>query len=181
MGGSDSSTRVRQSATSNAPKSGSHARRIAPAVACNHQFHHSELDPLRKHGPGSETHPEEWAESLRRAAELGVEVRFRSNGSMAYAPAPMPGSPGQLLIDPDASWGAMLHEMTHIMDDHAMGWGGYRQMWDPAHTFDREKRAYLKEIDYAKSIGDYESVKVLYKILEQERVRILEPKKDDPS
>jgi hypothetical protein len=132
----------------------------------------ADRDPLRRHGAGRDTHPQEWEDSIQRARDAGVEVRFQS-GSMAYAPGTMPGNPGQLIIDPDASIGAMRHEMRHLLDDQAQGWGGFRQMYDPQHAYQMEYRAYMEEINYAESIGDHESAAALRAMLEQDRIYYL--------
>ncbi|MFC4085765.1 magnesium transporter [Amycolatopsis samaneae] len=135
-------------------------------------LYHSDRDPLRKHGAARETHPHEWSETLKRAEELGVEVELRS-GRMTYAPAPTPGSPGQMIIDPDASIGALRHEYQHLIDDFAQGWAGMRQMRDVEHAFNMERRAYEREIEYAESIGDHESVAALREMIEEERKKWL--------
>jgi hypothetical protein len=68
---------------------------------------------LRVHGPARETHPAEWEAAIREAESVGVEVLFR-DGAMAYAPGVARGRPGQLILDPDSSYGALLHEMSHL-------------------------------------------------------------------
>ncbi|MBL7258148.1 WXG100 family type VII secretion target [Paractinoplanes lichenicola] len=132
-----------------------------------HLFH-AEADPLRRHGPARETHPAEWEAAMREAEEAGVEVIVR-DGAMAYGPAPPAGNPGQMILDPDASYGALLHEMSHLRDDRAAGWEGMAgAMGDPRARYENEARAYQQEIDYARSIGDQESVDRLHQLLRQE-------------
>jgi hypothetical protein len=132
-----------------------------------HLFH-ADSDPLRKHGPARETHPAQWAAAMQEAEDAGVEVVLRS-GAMAYGPAPSAGRSGQLILDPDASYGALLHEMSHLRDDRDAGWAGMAgAMADPRARYENEARAYQQEIDYARSIGDQESVDRLHELLRQE-------------
>jgi hypothetical protein len=133
---------------------------------------HSDADPLRKWGPAQQTHPQQWEAAIREAREMGVEVTFRE-GALAYGPSPSPGQPGQLVLDPDASYGALLHEMQHLRDDRAAGWAGMRGWFeDPVVRYENEVRAYQQEIDYARSIGDEESVKRLNQLIREEYAKI---------
>ncbi|WP_433533785.1 WXG100 family type VII secretion target [Micromonospora sp. CA-249363] len=133
---------------------------------------HTDADPLRKWGPARQTHPEEWEAAIKEARDLDVEVTFRSD-ALAYGPAPGPGRPGQLVLDPDASYGALLHEMQHLRDDQAAGWAGMRGWFeDPVVRYENEVRAYQREIDYARSIGDHESVERLNQAIREEYVKI---------
>ncbi|TQS42638.1 WXG100 family type VII secretion target [Cryptosporangium phraense] len=126
---------------------------------------HSDKDPLRERGSARETHPAEYAAEIAEAKRLGVEV-LEEQGQMAYAPGLSPGDRGQLILDPESSYGALLHEMRHLRDDHEAGWIGYRGWFsDPATTYTAEARAFDVEIKYARSIGDHRSVE----ILEQEK------------
>ncbi|WP_250034249.1 WXG100 family type VII secretion target [Paractinoplanes maris] len=138
----------------------------APARG-THLFH-AEADPLRRHGSARQTHPAEWDAAMREAEAAGVEVVVRE-GAMAYGPAPSAGNPGQMILDPDASYGALLHEMSHLRDDRDAGWAGMAAaMGDPRARYENEARAYQQEIDYARSIGDQESVDRLHELLRQE-------------
>jgi hypothetical protein len=99
-------------------------------------------------------------------------VKFRE-GVMAYGPAPSAGEPGQLLLDPDCSYGALVHEMRHLRDDQAAGWRGIRASFeDPYQRYEGEVRAYGEEISYAESIGDHDSARQLRRNLEDERKAI---------
>ena len=115
---------------------------------------HADADPLRALGPALETHPAELEAALTRLDRAGVDVDMRP-GSMSYAPSAVDGQPGRLILDPEASYGAVLHEMSHFSDDEAAGYPGLRHwLEDPAVTADGESRAYQAEIDYANSIGE---------------------------
>jgi hypothetical protein len=73
--------------------------------------------------------------------------------TMSYSPSAVAGQPGRLILDSEASYGAVLHEMSHFADDEAAGFPGLRYwLEDPAVTVAGESRAYQAEIDYANSI-----------------------------
>ena len=142
--------------------------RTATATARDTHLFHADADPLRRHGPARETHPAEWDAAMREAEEAGVEVIIR-DGVMAYGPSPSSGRPGQLLLDPDASYGALIHEMQHMREDRDAGWAGMAGlMADPRARYANETRAYQQEIDYARSIGDQEAVDRLHELLRNE-------------
>ncbi len=64
--------------------------------------------------------------------------------------------------------------MQHLRDDQAAGWLGYQgHMSDPRAAYEMEERAYTVEIEYAESIGDYESADILRHSLEEERSHYL--------
>ncbi|BBH66677.1 hypothetical protein ACTI_33620 [Actinoplanes sp. OR16] len=138
------------------------------------RLRHSDADPLARWGPARQTHPEQWDAAIREAEEAGVEVIFRSGG-LAYGPSPAPGRPGEMILDPDASYGALLHEMQHLRDDRDVGWAGMRGWFtDPEVRYAGEARAYDREIRYAESIGDHDSVAKLKELLAEEYRRIFE-------
>jgi hypothetical protein len=113
---------------------------------------HADADPLRAFGPASETHPAELEAAMSRLDGAGAEVDMR-HGSMSYSPSAVTGRPGRLILDPEASYGAVLHEMSHFSDDEAAGFPGLRYwLEDPAVTVAGESKAYQAEIDYANSI-----------------------------
>jgi hypothetical protein len=117
------------------------------------KFLHADADPLRTLGPSHETHPVELQAAMARLGAAGAEVDLRPD-SMSYSPSAVAGQPGRLILDPEASYGALLHEMSHFADDEAAGFPGLRYwLEDPAVTAAGESRAYQAEIDYANSIG----------------------------
>jgi hypothetical protein len=115
---------------------------------------HADADPLRAFSPASETHPAELDTAMRRLDDAGVGVDMRHD-AMSYSPSAAEGQPGRLILDPEASYGAVLHEMQHFSDDEQAGFPGLRYwLEDPAVTAAGESRAYQVEIDYANSIGE---------------------------
>jgi hypothetical protein len=115
---------------------------------------HADADPLRALGTASETHPAELESAMARLDGAGVEVDLR-HGSMSYSPSAAAGEPGRLILDSKASYGALMHEMSHFSDDEAAGFPGLRYwLEDPSVTAAGESRAYQAEIDYAYSIGE---------------------------
>ncbi|GGM51576.1 hypothetical protein GCM10011608_40620 [Micromonospora sonchi] len=149
-------------------------RASAPPPAPTRDTHllHSDADPLRKWGAARDTHPEQWDAAILQARELGVEITFREGG-LAYGPSPSPGQPGHLILDPDASYGALLHEMQHLREDQAAGWVGMRGWFeDPVVRYENEVRAYQQEISYAESIGDQDSVEHLNWLIREEYAKI---------
>lgn len=115
---------------------------------------HADADPLRALGSAFETHPAELQAAMARLDGAGVEVDMRP-GSMSYAPSAVAGQPGRLILDPEASYGAVLHEMSHFSDDEAKGFPGLRYwLEDPTVTVAGESKAYQAEIDYANYIGE---------------------------
>jgi hypothetical protein len=115
---------------------------------------HADADPLRVLGPAYETHPAELQAAMVRLVGAGVEVDMR-RGSMSYSPSAVAGHPGRLILDPEASYGAVLHETSHFSDDEAAGFPGLRYwLEDPTVTAAGESKAYQAEIDYANSIGE---------------------------
>jgi hypothetical protein len=144
----------------------------APVVS-EKKFLHADADPLRALGPASETHPAEVEAAMARLDGAGVEVEMR-HGSMSYSPSAVQGHPGRLILEPEASYGAVLHEMSHFSDDEAAGFPGLRYwLEDPAVTAAGESRAYQAEIDYANSIGEAGIASKLEELREQRISQLL--------
>jgi hypothetical protein len=115
---------------------------------------HADADPLRVFGSASDTHPAEFQAAMARLDAAGVEVDMRPD-TMSYSPSAVAGQPGRLILDPAASYGAVLHEISHFADDEAAGFPGLRYwLEDPAVTVAGETRAYQAEIDYANSLNE---------------------------
>jgi len=132
------------------------------------------LDVLRKNddpfrnalGSGIDTHPEEWNAIVEHMREQGVEITFRK-GAMAYAPST--GKPGQLIIDPDASFGALLHEYTHFNDDARLGFPGMEYHYQTINRVQMELNAYMREIRLAESLGYKNVAEALFESYRSER------------
>jgi hypothetical protein len=153
---------------------GGHAADAAAPLSRDSHLFHGDADPLGKWGSAFDTHPDEVDGFIQRAEDLGVEINWREDGGLAYGPGASPGTPGVLSMDRDASYGAWLHEMSHLSDDAEAGWAGMRGWFtDPAERIANEQRAYQQEIDYALSIGDTESAAKLQELFQAEVRKIL--------
>ncbi|MEW8307230.1 MAG: hypothetical protein AB2652_20705 [Candidatus Thiodiazotropha endolucinida] len=137
--------------------------RLAPEVQLNSYGDHLR-DVL---GPGRVSHPDEYASILDAAKERGVNVVDRP-GTLAYEPALSQGNPGRLLLDPDASIGAMRHEYRHLLDDQASGYQGFRLMMDSDNFWKLEFRGYMEEINLARELREFDTGR---KILQEMRAR----------
>jgi uncharacterized Zn-binding protein involved in type VI secretion len=139
----------------------------------------SEGDPARRvMGPASKSHPEEIAQMRRALEEAGVEVQERT-GAMAYAPGLRKGTPGQIVIDPDASFSAWTHEYQHFLDDKAAGWGGFPDLFDNDIRWAREQAAYGKEIEMMEKMGHKDVADELRQLMEAERMNIFNKVPED--
>ncbi|MBY0395734.1 MAG: hypothetical protein K2X91_04585 [Thermoleophilia bacterium] len=120
-------------------------------------------------GPARESHPDEYDRTIRRLREAGVTIELRP-GTLAYSPER--GRPGRLILDPDASLGALRHEVRHFTDVRDAGYPGLgRYLADPDEFARLEENAYREEVALAESLG-YDDL--VPRILEQMRVRIAE-------
>lgn len=128
-------------------------------------------DPMRDVlGSGRNSNPKEWNSIIQDLEKSGVEVKYRE-GSMAYAPGLTDGSPGQLVIDPDASFSALKHEYQHFLDAKAEGFPSFgKQMYyNPKERVIKELRAYMAEIKEADGLGLKEVSEQLFENYRQER------------
>lgn len=105
-------------------------------------------------------------------ADNGVEIVYR-DGAMAYSPGLVPGAPGQLIIDKNASMSALIHEHQHYLDDVASGLPGMRQLYEKNPRIIKELRAYMKEIKIADKLGLKDVSAQLWGNYRQEREYIL--------
>ena len=101
-------------------------------------------------GSGINSHPEQWKALLNEMKNNGVEIIYRE-GAIAYSPAK--GSAGQLVVDPNASYSALLHEYTHYLDDAAAGFPGMEYHFQTINRVKMELHAYMQEIKLADSLG----------------------------
>ena len=130
-------------------------------------------DPIRDIlGSGLESNPKEWNKLINEMVDNGVEIVYR-DGTMAYSPGLVPGTPGQLIIDKNASMSALIHEYQHYLDDVASGLPGMRQLYEQNPRIIKELRAYMKEIKIADELGLKDVSAQLWENYRQEREYIL--------
>lgn len=134
-------------------------------------------DPMReKMGSARQSHPAEVASMKNEMISKGVIIR-ESGTDMKYGPSAYPGKPGNLTIDPEASYSAWLHEYKHFKDDEASGWKGIMALIDPEEAIRWEDAAYDVEIDLALSLG-YNKIANRLRYLKGERRKELHGKRD---
>ena len=135
---------------------------------------HAEADPLGALGSAAETHPAELQAAMDQIDEAGGEFVFR-DGNMGYSPGSA-GQAGRLIFDPEGSYGALLHEMTHFADDAAAGFPGFGA-WisDPAAMAGSEANAYGAEIAYANSLGESDIAAQLEQLRDARIAQLLPP------
>ncbi|WP_410770435.1 hypothetical protein [Fontibacillus sp. BL9] len=128
-------------------------------------------DALRKNlGSAADSHADEYNKILRHVEESGVKVDYRS-GTLAYEPSF--GSPGRLILDPDASIGAVRHEYRHMLDDFDLGHPGMRVIADSDLFWRLEYRGYMEEIKLAREIRDYDAGRFILQEMRARRQEIL--------
>ena len=123
-------------------------------------------------GRGIDTNPEEIAGFRKECKELGISIQNREREALSYQPNPTIGRPGQLTINPGASYAAWCHEMKHVYDDRDSGWDGALQLWNRDEHFRRETEAYNIEIRMALEGGRPDVADLLRQNLEEEKRRI---------
>lgn len=137
---------------------------------------HTYEDPIReKIGPAYKSHPKELSSLKKKIKGKGVEIVERK-GVMAYQGTGTIGKPGRLVMDPEASYSAWLHEYRHLLDDEASGWKGSLLMADVDTFAKMEDRAYDVEIDFARNLG-YDKIVKRLEWLKGERRREVYGKK----
>ena len=128
-------------------------------------------DALRKKlGPAYLSHTDEYNSILSNAKEMGVTIEFRG-GTLAYDMEL--GKPGKLIIDPEASIGALRHEYRHVLDDFELGHPGMRIIADRYKFWELEFRGYLEELNLARQIKDYDAGRFILEEMRQRRREIL--------
>ena len=122
-------------------------------IAEEDEMYNKRNDPLLDVlGPISESNPEEMEAMMKEAEESGCELKLNASG-IGYSPGINPGEPGQLHTSPEDSYGAWLHEMRHLRDDKADGWGGFRGMFDVERRTRMEYNAYREELAIARALN----------------------------
>ncbi len=132
----------------------------------------SDADPIRLTlGRASDSHPAELNNIRVHCDDIGVEIKERA-GTMAYSPNPSPGKPGTLIIDQDASISAWRHEYQHVLDDYAMGWGGFRIFENRDACWKMEENAYNIELKLAQELDDSNAIEILQKYKDMRKKEI---------
>ena len=128
----------------------------------------SNADPLRDtYGPAWQSHSEEYNSALKELEAAGVEISFRV-GNLGYSPAK--NKPGRFILDPDASIGALRHEMCHFRDIRNAGYPGIGPyLDDPALFWRMEYRAYMEEIRFARSQRDFTNARKILQVMKQRK------------
>jgi hypothetical protein len=130
-------------------------------------------DALRdKLGPAKVSHPDELNAILNHADEAKVGVEFRS-GTLAYEPSLSSGKPGRLILDPDASIGAVRHEYRHMLDDMAQGHPGFSLIADSDAFWKLEYRGYMEEIRLARQTRNFAAGRFILDEMRARRMEIL--------
>lgn len=130
-----------------------------------------EGDPARDHyGSGKDSHPAEWQAMIDDLKANGVEIKYRE-GNLAYSPEK--GRPGQMILDPDASYSALKHEYQHYLDDKANEHPGFSEyLKNQDFQAEMETNAYNKEIELANEMGNKELANELEQLKQNELNRI---------
>ncbi|MDA1478343.1 hypothetical protein [Bacillus changyiensis] len=130
-------------------------------------FRKNPADPLKEiFGAGRQSHPEKWNSIINDMKSQGVEVVYK-DGVMAYSPSS--GKPGQLVIDENSSIGALIHEYTHYLDDRNQGFPGMSYHFQTKNRVKMELNAYMREVEFAESIGRRDIANMLFENYIEER------------
>ena len=135
----------------------------------------NDADPIFDlHGPGRLSHAAEWERTLKQLRAEGVEIIHRE-GVMAYGPSPASGRPGQLLLDENASIGALRHEARHYKDDKQLGFpGAIKYFQEPGLRWQTEYNAYLEEVQIARQARRFDIGHNLVKNAREEKKYLVE-------
>lgn len=110
-------------------------------------------------GPASRSHPERLKQITLDLKNKGVELIFRSDESLGYAPGLSKGKPGQIIVHENASISAWEHEYVHFLDDQENGFLGMSSLFDVNYRVRTELNAYTKEINFVKSLnGNHDNI-----------------------
>ena len=123
----------------------------------------SESDLLQSRlGPARLSHPEEYAQIMNELKTAGVEIDWRA-GNLAYSPTK--GGAGRIVLDPDASIGALRHEFQPFKDIQSAGYPGGMGYWIgwPREFARIEVRGYLQEISMARATGNADLIPSIVK------------------
>jgi hypothetical protein len=132
----------------------------------------SDADPLHDtYGPAHKSHPEEFNNTIRELENAGVEVDFRP-GNLGYSPAK--NNPGRFIFDPEASVGALRHEMRHFKDIRDAGYPGIGPyLENPSSFWKMEYRGYMEEVNFARQNRDFSNARKIIDIMRTRKKEIL--------
>lgn len=130
-------------------------------------------DPARRvMGPARQSHPEELAQMKAEMEAAGVKIReIPGRTDMAYSPGRL-GKPGELIMDPDASYAAWKHEYTHFLQDKNSGWRGIESLLDKNTRWRWEQEAYAAEMSVVRRAGHMDLIEEIMSLRTEEWNRI---------
>jgi hypothetical protein len=121
---------------------------------------------FKKYGAGKNSHPREWEQTIDKLKQAGCRFKWREN---AWAYDPENGKAGFIILPPNASFSALLHEAKHFWDDFELGFPCFGFcMRQPDLRWRMEFWAYVEELKFARENKDLELAK---EILENMRRR----------
>lgn len=135
-------------------------------------------DPIREiMGSAFNSHPFETIKILDELKETGIDVIYSDKPGMLYQPRP--GRPGQIRLDKESSFSALLHEYTHAMDDRESGWKGAEYLYDDIKAIEFEIRAYDVELDFYRLNNVDEQYIIRLEKLKQAEIKRIESRWDE--
>jgi hypothetical protein len=135
------------------------------------QFNKNKADPAKDVlGAGKKYYKDEWDRIIIEFKEAGGDLLERVEN---YGYSPMKNRAGQIIIDPDASITALMHEYQHYLDNKELGFPGQQVLYsDMEMRIELERRAYMAEIEYLHKLGYYEVENLLWENFEDEVKKI---------
>ncbi|QDZ63729.1 hypothetical protein EVD20_15770 [Elizabethkingia bruuniana] len=117
--------------------------------------YNTKADPVVElFGPGFNSHPREWSKLIKELIKNKVEIIYKDSEALAYVPGYSKGKPGQIILNKEASFSALLHEFEHFVTDKNAGYLGFEGVYDPNFRTMSEIISYEKEIDFVKKNGN---------------------------
>lgn len=87
---------------------------------------------------------------------------------------PLFNRPGQIRLDRESSYSALLHEYTHAIDDFQSGWEGNKYLFDDLKMIEWETRAYDAEIEFCR-LNDVDEKYIIRLVkLKQDEIKRIE-------
>ncbi len=121
--------------------------------------YNSKADPVEElFGAGIKSHPEEWKRIIDDLFSNDVEIIYKSNEALAYIPGSAKGFKGQIILNQDSSYSALLHEYEHFLTDKKAGFVGFEGVYNPNFRAQSEINSYGKEIEFVRNNGNNQEV-----------------------